>query len=819
MKFTQLLLESYRKLNEQEGGQDVMSFLKGMAPSWAGPKSEENKPASVPVNSPGDPSKEPVLVGYNNKGEIKIEDGPLGSQFVNGTLGANPDSLAKLEKWYAGEDSDEDKGGTGDPILDALSAPDLKNINQLEEVFPGMIKNLKTIFTNSKSLGISEAKLLQKIFGGITRGSLAALISQEVEKGKGAFRKDGKSFVGFALDEELKLEDLNASISTMVQFSEAYVKSADCKKLDVDTKDRMANSVVKDPEYNTFFFKNFYNFNDVGVSLSVADGNPLNMMAQEYSKNLKNCNKDNEEPDDAYEIPEKKIHSSTAGEATNISNIVKDVSELGAVAAHAMWQSTKLGGAEGKAKMEEGLEIARHLLTTYGSEAFSYINLKVEIDSGDRMINSQYAEVIKAFKDLGITDDDSVFASIRSFGEGYFKKNLQWNNAVQPDFAVRVGGYAAKGDKSDVDYVRKEKPIEPMPKGSVKHHVKFSKLSKEAQEAIKKEAKITGEPIQEKYWLIKDSLKVYKNKGNCKMGTAGNAGLEASRLTIPKDKNGNPTGDPMDPHGVYVLDRIAPKGKLPKGKLTPSQEKVWGTQLGGGQKILEKVTALTKDVDRLMGEEFKTGSMSAEDAKVFIADQFQAMAELMDTDERKEFNRKNDISNKKLPQNAYRESKLVKLMLDKYKEGFKDGKTTKRMAEHVTSMMKKTFTDYALRKDIKYRKVKGILVPDKRDSGTMASFTAISALMASAGMDSTGLDPQSTIHIIGTGETFRHNQNDMIAEPIQDLLDPTSDRNMDVHASTASIHGDGNLKSYAGRGGQSSYDCNVNSNNLTPDEK
>ena len=602
----------------------------------------------------------------------------------------------------------------------------------------------------------------------------------------------------------------------MVQFSDAYAKSADadCKKLDADTKDRMANSVVKDPEYNTFFFKNFYNFNDVGVSLSVADGNPLNMMAQEYSKNLKNCNKDNEEPDDAYEIPEKKIHTSTAGDATNISNIVKDVSELGAVAAHAMWQSTKLGGAAGEAKMKEGLEIARHLLTTYGSEAFSYINLKVEIDSGDRMINSQYAEVITAFKDLGITDDDSVFASIRSFGEGYFKKNLQWNNAVQPDFAVRVGGYAAKGDKSDVDYVRKEKPIEPMPKGSVKHHVKFSKLSKEAQAAIKKEAKITGEPIQEKYWLIKDSLKVYKGKGNCKMGTAGNSGLEASRLTIPKDKNGNPTGDPMDPHGEYVLDRIKPKGKL-----TPSQEKVWGTQLEGGQKILEKVTALTKDVDRLMGEEFKTGSMSAEDAQVFIADQFQAMAELMDTNEQQEFNRKNDISNKKLPQNAYRESKLVKLMLDKYKEGFKDGKNTKRMAEHVTSMMKKTFTDYALRKDIKYRKVKGILVPDKRDSGTMASFTAISALMASAGMDSTGLDPQSTIHIIGTGETFRHNQNDMIAEPIQDLLDPKSDRSMDVHASTASIHDDGNLKSYAGRGGQSSYDMNVNSNNLTPDKE
>jgi hypothetical protein len=676
-----------------------------------------------------------------------------------------------------------------------------------------MIKNLKTIYENSKSLGISEAKLLQKVFGGITRGSLASLIDQEIGKGKGAFREEGESFVGFAFDKELKLEDLNASFDTMAQFSQAYAKSINCKDLDHDTKEKVANNVVKDPVHNTFFFKNAYDPKGMGVSLSVADGNPLNMMAQEYSKNLKNCNKeDPEESEEANAIPEKKIHSSTAGNATNISNIVKDVSEIGAVAFHNIWEGGRLGGTLGASKTKEGIELIRGLLVSYGEDAFSYINLTEQIQSGDRMINDQYTQVIEAFKGLGIKDDSSVFTAIRNFGEGYFKKSLHYYNQVQPDFAVRVGGYAEKGDKSDVDYVRKEEPIKPLPKGSVVHHVKFSKLSKEAQEAITK----AGGPIQDKYWLIKDSLKVYKNKGNTKMGTGVSWAKEARRLfaaitTDKKMKKNDPNFiSPADKkHGDFVKDTIKPKGKL-----TATQEKVWETQLAAGLKKLEEGAAVYAKVDRLMGTEFKTGSMTAKEAKVFIANQFQKMAEGMDDTEA--FNTSMDISNRKLPKNAYKESEIVKNMLDKYKEGFKDGKTTKRMAEHVTSMMKRVFTDYSLRKDIVYKEVNGRLVPDKSKPQTMAFLTAAGALLASTGLDSTGLDPQSTIHIISTGETFRHNQNDMIAEPIRDLLDPNSDRNMDVGVATCTIYGDGGVTSSSGRGGQVTLDCYANSNHLDP---
>ena len=801
MKFTQLLLESYNRLNEQEGGQDVMSFLMGNAPGSWDPKSGLPKPADVPVNSPGDPSLEPVNVGFNNNGQIVVRGGTLGTQTVNTVKGPGANALAKLEKWYAAGDGSEEEGGggTGDPILDALSAPDLERVTKLEEVFPGMIKNLKTIYENSKGLEVSDAKLLQKVFGGTTRGSLTSLIYQEIGKGKGAFREKGESFVGFAFDDELKLEDLNASFDAMAQFSDAYAKSSNCEKLDTDTKERVAHNVVKDPEHNTFFFKNFYNFNDVGVSLSVADGNPLNMMAQEYSKNLKLCNENNEEPEDANAIPEKKIHSSTAGNATNISNIVKDVSEIGAVAFHNIWEGGRLGGALGAAKTKEGIELVRGLLMTYGDDAFSYINLTEQIQSGDRMINDQYTQVIEAFQNIGITDDSSVFTAIRNFGEGYFKKSLHYYNKLQPDFAVRVGGYAAKGDKSDVDYVRKEEPIKPLPKGSVVHHVKFSELSKEAQEAITK----AGGPIQEKYYLIKDSLKMYQKRGNTKMGTGSDSGLEASRLT-----------DSEDPHGKYVWDKLRPKGKL-----SASQEKAWNKQMEAGQKKLEAVTTITNKIETLMGGEFRTGTMSAKDAKVFIADQFQAMAETMDDTERKAFNTAMDISNRMLPKNAYKQSKIVKLMLDKYKEGFKDGKNTKRSSEHVTSMMKKIFTDYELKKDIAYKEVKGKSVPDKSNEGTMASFTAIGALMASTGMDSTGIEPQSTIHIVSTGETFRHNQNKIIGDPILDLLDPKNDRSLQANVSSYVIDNDGNLTSSAGRGGKASYDMYVNTTHLTPDEE
>ena len=349
-----------------------------------------------------------------------------------------------------------------------------------------------------------------------------------------------------------------------------------------------------------------------------------------------------------------------------------------------------------------------------------------------------------------------------------------------------------------------------MPKGSVKHHVKFSKLSKEAQEAITK----AGGPIQDKYWLIKDSLKMYQKKGNCKMGTSSDAGLEASRLTVPKDKDGNPTGKSMDPHGKYVWDKLRPKGKL-----TASQEKAWNKQMEAGQKKLEAVTAMTDKIEKLMSGKFRTGTMSEDAAKVFIATQFQAMAETMDDTERKAFNTAMDISNRKLPKNAYRESKIVKLMLDKYKEGFKVGKNTKRTSEHVTSMMKKTFTDHILKKDIAYKTVNKVSVPDKSNPETMASFTAIAALMASTGMDSTGIEPQSTIQIITTGETFRHNQNDMIQDPLLELLDPKKERSLKAGVSTITVDEDGNLTSYAGRGGKSSYNMHVNSNHLTPDKK
>ena len=93
MNFAKLLLESY-SLREQQD--DVMQFLISQAPQW-NPSSGTPRPDSVSVQSPNNPQAEPILVGVNQKGEVKIEAGPLGSQIVNANRGANPKLLAKLQ--------------------------------------------------------------------------------------------------------------------------------------------------------------------------------------------------------------------------------------------------------------------------------------------------------------------------------------------------------------------------------------------------------------------------------------------------------------------------------------------------------------------------------------------------------------------------------------------------------------------------------------------------------------------------------------------------------------------------------------------------
>jgi hypothetical protein len=215
MNFAKLLLESY-SLREQQD--DVMQFLISQAPQW-NPSSGTPRPDSVSVQSPNNPQAEPILVGVNQKGEVKIERGPLGTQIVNANKGAKPNALAKLQAWYAGEGATtgDQTAVPEDPVLSRVSEESQERLNKLEELMPGTIDKFKEILEDSQGLVedglISEAELIQKIFGGKDRGSLAYNLLQEVEGGGAKFERTDS--IGFALDD---VDTKASELSTLFIF-------------------------------------------------------------------------------------------------------------------------------------------------------------------------------------------------------------------------------------------------------------------------------------------------------------------------------------------------------------------------------------------------------------------------------------------------------------------------------------------------------------------------------------------------------------------------------------------------------------------------
>ena len=228
MNFAKLLLESYSIREQQD---DVMQFLISQAPQWS-PSSGTPRPQSVSVKSPNNEKAKPVLVGVNQKGEVKIEAGPLGSQIVNANRGANPKLLAKLQAWYAGQDGTSGNEPTvpEDPVLSKVSEESQERLNKLEELMPGTIDKFKEILKDSQGLVedglISEAELIQKIFGGKDRGSLAYNLLQELEGGGVKFERTDS--IGFALD-DVDITTLAGSINSMAQLAKAYNKSRTCE--------------------------------------------------------------------------------------------------------------------------------------------------------------------------------------------------------------------------------------------------------------------------------------------------------------------------------------------------------------------------------------------------------------------------------------------------------------------------------------------------------------------------------------------------------------------------------------------------------------
>jgi len=767
MKFARLLLESYSKLNEQ--GEDVIGAIKAAAGGLG--QGDGTRNTITPPNG-GNAGQ----VGLNDKGEPFIEGGPMKGFEKANVMTADQKTITTLQNWWAGEGAAEsEKEGvigrpgllgewdTEHPTLAGLSEKDIEQALSIEEVIPGTIEHLKNLYSNSLELiedytengrkhrELSELKLRQKVFGGMSRGSLAWNLKQEIDGGFIKFERT--KTIGYGL-EDIDISELTGSLDMMSKLSNAYVKSKNCKDLDVDLQEEIKDGVRKDPKHNTYFFVAPVDDKRYGVSLSVADWNPINLMAKKYNENVENCRKDKDSED--YTIPEKDIKANHSDDGGNISNIVKDSSENIQIAAFHLL----------KGNYEQATEIITELASTWGSQAFNVLKMKKAAEEGDHVLNEKYGEMIDFIEDLNIEIADDIKQAIGNTLKTFMISSAEFISKLNPDYAVRVGGSAGKGDKSDVDYIFNELPKDlPSNLASNIVEIDFEKLSKEAKEEIKK----SGKPIQEKYFTLGDSLKSYVTEGYVKLGQAGSLGTECSRLI-----------DPNDNHGNAVWNGVL-EGMDPKYAEKAKEE---------GTAVLTNMKTVSEKLHSIMTE-FKTPSMSETQVRKFVSEQIKGILTA-------------NTGTPGLGKGDLSQTKLINKVMEDYKKNGTSGKALGEIDRAIQlAILKKSMTI----KNGKINKAESI--------GGLAAFAAI---QASVGMDSTGNNPISHINILETGNKYVHDQNKMILEPLKDLLDVKSSRTLSMGVSSWRVSGDGSTAFHPGRsggGGAGAYSY-INTHHLTP---
>ena len=146
-------------------------------------------------------------------------------------------------------------------------------------------------------------------------------------------------------------------------------------------------------------------------------------------------------------------------------------------------------------------------------------------------------------------------------------------------------------------------------------------------------------------------------------------------------------------------------------------------------------------------------------------------------------------------------SRLIREVMDEYKRSGGD---------KAIGIIDRTIQLAILQKGMTYNSDGSL---NKNNKGTMNSLAAFAAIHASIGMDSTGVDPMSEIHIMTTGNTYRENQNKMVLNPLLDLLDPKSRRTVNMGAQTWRISGDGSTTFNADKG-RCSANSYINTNHL-----
>jgi len=746
MKFARLLLESYSQLHEQQ--QDPTQVVASAA--------GVPKKTAVQVTNPT--TKTVGLVwtaGKNSDGATYFSNNPKGTypQQVGTNGVAMPgEGFDDLTAFLAGKEKEQDKTpvvpeAPVDPILSQLSEADLQRMEVLESQMPGITQAMKTVYEKSlgliedyPELNLSPKKLLQKIMGGETRGSLASNIEKEIQTG--TVKIDRTERISFAVD-PIGMADLSGSLSTMRKFSEIYSKSRNCKASVQDMKE-VKDKIRKAPGSSHFFFAAGLDDKRFGMSLSVAKENPLNLMAEQYNKNVEACKKGNIDIliEDDYSIPEKEIVANATGDAGNFTDMVTNASEDVKVAAFEI-----LFGSE-----EKGKERLFNLVSRFGKNVFNVLQMKREVQEGDRVLDEKYQQAIDTLDSLGIEVDKDVMNTIKGPLRNYMLETMNFINELKPDYAIRVGqDTTTKGDKSDVDYIMKTRPDMNLPEGSLAE-VKFEDLSRDAKKAIIN----SGDEKQDTYFVVKNSLKTYTKEGDVKLGDSSNMETEISRLT-----------DPNNPHGSFIMNAL---------------DLDEGTQ-AGALRILSKAQSASANVKKLMSG-FTTNSYPTEQAaRKFVSTQVSKII------------KNAGITN-------FDNDQLVK---DAMKEFNSNG------AKKAIGLIDRMVQQSILQKGISYNPDGTI---NKRNKGTMNSLAAFAAIQASIGMDSTGSDPMSEIHILSTGNTYRENQNQMILQPIKDLLDPKSRRSLSMGSQTWRITGDGSVTFNADKKGRCSANSYINTNYL-----
>lgn len=736
MNFAKLLLENYGKLYEKVNMPDNGYFeVLNMANAMQQGTSQEVTPPQGGIAA---------TIGNGENGPF-IKGGPFGS-FSRNLNSLGDEDVISVNNWWSSQD-----GGISnalqdpllnDPALQGVNEKDIQRLREIEEKVPGAIDNLKKINENAAklsdqypNLSYQVAKQLtpnmvkQGVFGGQTRGSLAFIIQKELDAEN--VRIDRTDSISFALD-GIPAEDLGQALNTMGKLAEVYGKLENCEASDEDLKD-IQDKVRRDGR--NYFYSSDLDDKRFGMSLSLAEFNPMNMLTVGYGSYLEKCGKEE------FAIPEKEIRANYNGNAGNFNDMVTNASEDVKIAAFEI-----MFGDEKKGK-----EMLMDLISKFGKDVFKVLQMKRQVQEGDHALDEMYQQAIDNLDDLGINVADDIKDAIKGPLRNYMLETMTFLNQLKPDYAVRVGrNTTVKGDKSDVDYIMKNRPDMPLPDDALVE-VKFEDLSRDAQKAIID----SGDEKQDTYFMLKDSLKCYTKEGDVKLGDSYSLETEIDRLL-----------NPDDPHGSFILDRLELDDATRDGAL----------------RIMGKMKDASSTVKRLMSN-FTTESYPTEKAaRKFVGDQITTILKTAGVQ---------NIDNRQLLKDAMKEFK-------------------ENGAEKAIGLIDRTIQLSILQKDMTYNSDGSL---NKRNKGTMNSLAAFAAIQASIGMDSTGVDPMSEIHIMQTGNTYRENQNRMIEEPLKDLLDPKSRRSLDMGAQTWRVSEDGSTTFNVDKG-RCSANCYTNTRHL-----